>query len=673
MLFDFFVSELIFFFALHKELKHRYGLGVLIADLDDYDFESLSEFKEDWAAVFVMATYGEGDPTDNAVTFFDFLENPEFNNGAEDISNLKYLIFGLGNGTYTEFNGSARKLDSRLQSLKANRIGERGEGDDNKSMEEDYLAWKDGAFNKLASILGVEEGSAADQADFKVTEVTNIPENKVYLGELSARALHGTKGVHDVKNPFAAPVIKAQDLFKIGSERSCIHAEFSIEGSNIKYQHGDHIGLWPVNAEVYVDNTLEVLGLSEKKGAVIQIESLDPALAKVPFPQPTTYETAFRHYLDISTTVSRQTLAQFAKHAPNENSKRILSELGSNKDKYKEVVTDGSLKLYEALVYASGKDIHWSIPFEDIVSSIPRLQPRYYSISSSPKLNPDSIHITAVVLQYKSLANPQKNVYGLATNFVMNLKQSVNNEEVPYSAPVDPQIVVPPKYAIDGPRGAYASDGKFKVPIHVRRSNFRLPNSPKIPIIAIGPGTGIAPFRGFVQERVNLASRYIEKNGPDALKDWGKFYLFYGCRRSQEDFLYKNEWPEYSSKLKDSFVMKTAVSREQFKEDGSKLYVQDLIWEMRDEIADAILNKRAYIYICGDASQMAKQVEETIQNILALAKGGTSENEGAKEIKLLKDRNRVCIYSCFLLRNITKDYYLYRFSQMYGLRVTLLL
>lgn len=570
-------------------MKHRYGLGVLIADLDDYDYETLSQFQQDWAAVFVMATYGEGDPTDNAVAFMDFLESPDFEDGAESIPNLQYLVFGLGNRTYTEFNGTARKMDTRLQQLGAKRIGERGEGDDNKSMEEDYLAWKDPAFGALADTLNVEEGTAAEEADFRVTEITDVPEEKVYLGELSARALHGTKGIHDVKNPYAAPIIKANDLFKVGIERSCVHAEFSIEGSNMNYQHGDHVGLWPVNAEVYVEETLKILGLSDKRQAVIQIESLDPALAKVPFPQPTTYETAFRHYLDISATVSRQTLALFAKHAPTEQAKRVLSELGSNRDKYKEVVSDHSIRLHEVLEYASKET--WSIPFEDIVSSIPRLSPRYYSISSSPKLNPNAIHITAVVLQYKSSGNVNKNVYGLATNYVLNIKQSVNNDSISYSAPVDAQLVAPPQYAIQGPRGAYSRDGHFKAPIHVRRSNFRLPNSPKIPIIAIGPGTGVAPFRGFVQERVHLSRRYKDKNGADALKDWGKFYLFYGCRRSDEDFLYKEEWPEYGKELGDSFVMKTAVSREGEK----KVYVQDHIWEARAELADAILNKRAYI------------------------------------------------------------------------------
>src|ERR1700685_747007 len=102
---------------------------------------------------------------------------------------------------------------------------------------------------------------------------------------------------------------------------------------------------------------------------------------------------------------------------------------------------------------------------------------------------------------------------------------------------------------------------------------------------------GVAPFRGFVQERVALARRTIEKNGPDALAQWGNISLFYGCRKSNEDFLYKEEWPQYLDELKGKFKLHIAFSREPpFKPDGSKIYVQDLLWDDRENVADAIIN-----------------------------------------------------------------------------------
>ena len=353
--------------------------------------------------------------------------------------------------------------------------------------------------------MGVEEGQGGDSADFAVTELDSHPAEKVYLGELSARALTKTKGIHDAKNPYPAPISASRELFAVSGDRNCVHAELSIEGSGIAYQHGDHVGVWPSNAELEVDRLLCALGLYQKKDAVIGIESLDPALAKVPFPVPTTYETVLRHYIDISALVGRQILGTLSKFAPTPEAEATLKLWNTNKDEYARVVANGCLKLAEVLQLAAGNDLSvrptpenttsWSIPFDIIVSSIPRLQPRYYSISSSPKLHPTAIHVTAVVLKYQSVASEALSsrwVYGVGSNFLLNLKWAANGET---SAMIsDPSASIPatvsaPTYAIEGPRGAYKGESVYKVPVHVRRSTFRLPTNPKSPVIMIGPGT----------------------------------------------------------------------------------------------------------------------------------------------------------------------------------------
>jgi NADPH-ferrihemoprotein reductase len=385
------------------------------------------------------------------------------------------------------------------------RCGERGEGDDDKSMEEDYLEWKDGMWEDFAFKMGVEEGQGGDTADFAVSELETHTPEKVYLGELSARALTKTKGIHDAKNPYAAPIGASRELFQLGGDRNCVHIEFGIEGSGITYQHGDHVGVWPSNTEVEVNRLLCALGLWDKKDKVIGIESLDPALAKVPFPVPTTYMTVLRNYIDISAVVGRQILGNLARFAPSPEAEAFLKVLNTNKALYGEVVTHGCLKLGEILQLAASNDLAavptkenttaWPIPFDVIVSAIPRLQPRYYSISSSPKLNPTSIHVTAVVLKYQSIASDRvhaKWVYGVGSNFLLNLKYASNDESAPLVAQngsADPASATVPNYAIEGPRGAYKQDTIYKSPIHVRRSTFRLPTNPKSPVIMIGPGT----------------------------------------------------------------------------------------------------------------------------------------------------------------------------------------
>lgn len=155
---------------------------------------------------------------------------------------------------------------------------------------------------------------------------------------------------------------------------------------------------------------------------------------------------------------------------------------------------------------------------------------------------------------------------------------------------------------------------------------------------------GVAPFRGFVQERVAMARRTIEKNGPEGLADWGSIRLYFGCRNSNSDFLYKDEWPEYAKELHGKFTMRCAFSREPpYKPDGSKIYVQDLISEDHEQIADAILNGKGYVYICGDAKGMSKAVEEVLCRILGEAKGGSAEVEGVAELKMLKERSRLLL------------------------------
>lgn len=154
---------------------------------------------------------------------------------------------------------------------------------------------------------------------------------------------------------------------------------------------------------------------------------------------------------------------------------------------------------------------------------------------------------------------------------------------------------------------------------------------------------GVAPFRGFIQERIALARRSIEKNGPDALADWAPIYLFYGSR-DETDFLYAAEWADYERELQGKFKLFVAFSRSgPRKADGSKIYVQDLLWDARADVASAILDRRGSVYICGDGRNMSKDVEGKLAAMLAEVKGGSADKEGAAEVKTLKERQRLLL------------------------------
>jgi NADPH-ferrihemoprotein reductase len=522
---------------LAKEGSSRFGLKTMTADLEDYDYENLDQFPEDKIAFFVMATYGEGEPTDNAVEFWEFMnaEPPSFSESSEDkpLQNLRYVAFGLGNNTYEHYNSMVRNLDKILTGLGGKRIGTAGEGDDGAgTMEEDFLAWKEPMWTALAEDMGLEEREAVYEPVFSVEERDDLtPEDDtVYLGEPNKNHLEGTqKGPFNAHNPYIAPIAESRELFTV-KDRNCLHVEIDVSNSNISYTTGDHIAVWPTNAGMEVDRFVKVFGLQEKRDRVISMKGLDPT-AKVPFPTPTTYDTAIRYHMEICAPVSRQFISTLAAFAPNEDAKKEMTRLGSDPDYFKEKIASQYMNISQACASVSTEP--WSaVPFSCLVETINKLQPRYYSISSSSAVQPKKISVTAVV---ESIRIPGAGhvVKGVTTNYLLALKQKQNGDPSP-----SPHGLT---YNITGPRNKY--DG-FHVPVHVRHSNFKLPSDPSKPVIMVGPGTGVAPFRGFVQERAAAA-----KKGENV----GKTVLFYGCRRRSEDWLYKDEWDVSANPILSTF------------------------------------------------------------------------------------------------------------------------
>lgn len=183
---------------LAKECSQKYGVNCMTADLELYDLSYLDTVPEDCLVFFVMATYGEGEPTDNAVDFWDVLseEEPQFSEaeGDKPLQNLRYLVFGLGNKTYEHYNAVARNVDKRLEVLGAHRIHERGEGDDDGSLEEDFLAWQENMWPAFCEALGVDESNAHSgprQATYSVEELVDVNMDDVYLGELAEKPKEG--------------------------------------------------------------------------------------------------------------------------------------------------------------------------------------------------------------------------------------------------------------------------------------------------------------------------------------------------------------------------------------------------------------------------------------------------------------------------------------------------
>ncbi|KAL4810599.1 hypothetical protein BDV18DRAFT_149860 [Aspergillus unguis] len=596
---------------LAKEAHSRFGLNAIAADLQDYDYETLVKFPDDKIALFILSSYGEGEPTDNAVGFFDFItsDEPAF---AEDkdspLQSMKYAAFGLGNSTYEHFNGVVRKVDDCLQRLGATPITGRGEGDDGQgTQEDDFLTWKEVMWESLKTHMGLEEQSGNFEPSFCIDEKPATAES-IYLGERCKDELTGSSTEHGPQSPFIAKVLHSRELFK-DSQRNCLHVDIDLRGSGLAYETGDHVAVWPSNSDVEVDRFLRVFGLIDKRHNTVHISAVDSS-THVHLPSPTTYDAAVRYYMEICGPISRQFLGTLALFAPHRQQKETLEQLSKDREAFGERISSKLLNLAKFIETIQPDNPVCPIPFEVLVEGLRPLQPRYYSISSSSLLQTDSVSLTTVV---DSVELGQHCFKGVASNYLMALKRIQNQE---------PQSDSDSAYAVTGPRNKY----EMSLPIHIRHSSFKLPRDHSTPIVMIGAGTGVAPFRAFVQERAKQAEAGVAV---------GDMLLFFGCRQEQEDFIYQDEWENFKSILGNKFQLYTAFSRPP---NGKKYYVQHRLAEHEAELQSLLLQQNGHLYVCGSA-RMARDVQNTLGGLLSqpLCNGETAIHQMKSAAKYQED------------------------------------
>nr|CAG4643053.1 EOG090X027R [Ilyocryptus agilis] len=565
----------------------RYGMKALVADPEECEMEDLCKLNEirNSMAVFCMATYGEGDPTDNAQAFYEWLQG-----GDTDLTGLNFAVFGLGNKTYEHFNAMGKYVDKRLEELGGTRVVEAGVGDDDANMEEDFLTWKDKFWPSVLDFFGMElnlQEISMRQYRLVVPEVTS---DKLFTGEIARlRAYQTQRPPFDAKNPYLAHVTAWRELHRAGG-RSCMHIELDIANSKLRYDAGDHVAIYPVNDPTLVNRFGELLGV-DLDTAISLVNIDEDSSKKHPFPCPCTYRTALSYYLDITSNPRTHVLKELAEYTSDPQEKeKLLKMTGANpegKELYHQWVLNDNRSLLHVL-----EDMPSCKPPLDLVCELlTRLQARYYSISSSSKLYPENVHVTAVLVNYTTPTGRVNN--GVATTWLASKKP--DSETAPHH-----------------------------VPIFIRKSQFRLPAKPQTPIIMIGPGTGVAPFRGFIQERMKM-----KQEG----KPVGETILFFGCRNRTEDFIYENELKE---SVEDGLLtLHTAFSREQDK----KIYVTHLLKQQGETVWRILSQENGHIYVCGDARNMARDVHDIIID-LCCQYGQMSTSDAQAFVKKLETQRR---------------------------------
>jgi len=573
----------------------RYGLKGIVADPEEENMEDLQQLTEldselgQCIAVFMMATYGEGDPTDNAMEFNEKLTNDEM-----DLAGMKFSVFGLGNKTYEHFNKMGKFVDSRLEELGAKRVYELGIGDDDANLEDDFITWKEAFWAAVCEEFNISASSEdfnTRQYEHKVLQDGDYKPEKLYTGEVARlRSYITQRPPFDVKNPYMAPIKVNRNIHNSGSGRHCMHIEVDIEGSRIRYDAGDHVAIYPKNNEELVNKLGSLLNIDMDQ--VFTLNNLDEDSSKKhPFPCPTTYRTALSHYVEVTALPRTHILKEMAVYTsdPDERAKLELmcGTTAEGKSLYQSWVVDSSRHIAHIL-----EDLpSCKPPVDHILELLPRLQPRFYSIASSAKLHPNSVHVCGVVVEYNTPTGRVNK--GVATTWL--------REKVP------------------GPEG----EEEPRVPVFVRRSQFRLPNRPQTPVIMIGPGTGLAPFRGFIQERA-----WQKSQG----KPVGPTLLYFGCRNKAQDYIYQTElegWQE-----EGLLSLYTAFSRDQ----EQKRYVTHCLRETGAEVWQ-LLQQGAHLYVCGDAKMMAKDVRNIIVDICK-HNGAMEDAEAETFVKKLESQKR---------------------------------
>uniref|UniRef100_A0A182IXF4 NADPH--cytochrome P450 reductase n=1 Tax=Anopheles atroparvus TaxID=41427 RepID=A0A182IXF4_ANOAO len=566
----------------------RYQMKGMVADPEECNMEELLLLKniEKSLAVFCLATYGEGDPTDNCMEFYDWIQNNDL-----DLGGLNFAVFGLGNKTYEHYNKVGIYVDKRLEELGATRVFELGLGDDDANIEDYFITWKEKFWPTVCDYFGIEStGEDVLMRQYRLLEHPDVSTDRIYSGEVARlHSLQTQRPPFDAKNPFLAPIKVNRELHK-GGGRSCMHIEFDIEGSKMRYEAGDHLAMYPVNDGELI-HRLGKLCNANLDTVFSLINTDTDSSKKHPFPCPTTYRTALTHYLEITALPRTHILKELAEYCSEEKDKEFLRFISSTapegKIKYQEWIQDSCRSIVHVL-----EDIpSCHPPIDHVCELLPRLQPRYYSISSSSKIHPTTVHVTAVLVKYETKTGRLNK--GVATTFLAE-KHPSNVDPIP------------------------------RVPIFIRKSQFRLPAKPETPVIMVGPGTGLAPFRGFIQER-----DFSKQEG----KRIGQTILYFGCRKRSEDFIYGNELEDYNNR--GIINLRVAFSRDQEK----KVYVTHLLEQDMDLIWNVIGENKGHFYICGDAKNMATDVRNILLKIIC-TKGGVSETEAQQFIKKMEAQKR---------------------------------
>ena len=496
---------------------------VTVASTADFKVNNLKKLDH----LFIVAsTHGEGEPPDNAISFYEYLHSKR----APQLNDVKYSVLALGDTSYEFFCKTGIDFDERLKALGATAIVPRVDCD--VDFEEAANSW----IEQVKAAIATTSASTVIKPTNPISNINNE---------------------YSRNNPFYAEVLEKINLNGRGSNKETIHLELSLEGSGITYEPGDVLAIVPRNNEQVVDLLVSALNFDE--ATTVSINGTSLSLKEALFD------------LDI-TALSKTLLAKFVPFTSNEQLAKLVEDREQLKD------------------FVYGRDVidvvetfgPWTWTAQQFVEQLRKIPAREYSISSSYSAYPEEVHLTIGKVFYE-----QEGRY----------REGVVSGDVASNVEVGDQLAV---YVKQNP-------------------NFKLPE-PTTPIIMIGAGTGIAPFRSFLQER--------EEQGAE-----GKSWLFFGDQHFVTDFLYQVEWQNW---LKNDVLtnINVAFSRDQ----KEKVYVQHRLLENAKELYEWI-EQGAIVYLCGDEKTLGHSVHEALITVIEQQRN-VSRDEATEYLKELQKQKR---------------------------------
>ncbi|BBC01699.1 MULTISPECIES: bifunctional cytochrome P450/NADPH--P450 reductase [Bradyrhizobium] len=551
------------------DLSEINGFATRLGPLDDY----VGKLPEEGGVLIICASYNGAAP-DNATRFVKWLESdlPK-----DAFAKVRYAVFGCGNSDWAAtYQSVPRFIDEQLTKHGARAVYPRGEGDARSDLDGQFQKW----FPEAAKVATKEFG-----IDWNFTRTAE--DEPLYAIEPVAQGAVNTIVTQGGAVPMKV-LANSELQTKAGahpSERSTRHIEVELPAS-LKYRVGDHLSVVPRNDPTLVDSVARRFGFLPADQIRLQVS--EGRRAQLPVGNAVSVGRLLTEFVELQQVATRKQIQIMAEHTRCPVTKpKLMAYVGDD---------DASAARYRTEVLAKRKSVFdlleeypaCELPFHLYLEMLSLLAPRYYSISSSPAGEAQRCSVTVGVVE--APASSGRGIYkGVCSNYLARRR---------------------------------AGD-TVHATIKETKAGFRLPDDNAVPIIMIGPGTGLAPFRGFLQER---AARRAQG------ATLGPAMLFFGCRHPEQDFIYADELKAFAADGVSE--LHTAFSRA----DGPKTYVQHLVAAQKDRVWE-LIQKGAIVYVCGDGGRMEPDVKATLMSIYR-ERTGVDADAAARWIEEMGTRNR---------------------------------